>query len=148
MICLRIHGLARWAYLHKVPVLPFVLKTVNRLVFSVVLPPESNISPRCSMGYEGLGTVVHRDSVIEDGVIVGPRVTLGGRSGKQGAPHVERGVMIGSGAALLGPIRIGEYAQIGSNAVVITDIPAYAVAVGVPAKVVRIETPETVTRYT
>ena len=147
MACLRIHGWARWAHLHKVPVLPFALKVVNRLVFGVVLPPEANISPRCSIGYEGLGTVMHRDVVIEDDVIVGPGVTLGGRSGLRGAPHVKRGVMIGSGAALLGPITIGEYAQIGSNAVVLTDVPAYAVAVGVPARVVRIETPESIVTY-
>jgi len=147
MFCLRVYRLSRWLFLRRVPLLPYLLKAVNRIVFSVVLPPQADISPRAVIGYEGLGSVVHRDAVIEDDVVLGPGITIGGRAGRQGAPRICKGAMIGSGAAILGPIVIGAHASIGSNAVVMTDIPPYGVAVGVPARVVRINKPEEMPQY-
>ena len=147
MICVRIHSVSRWLHLRRVPLLPFLLKSINRIVFSVVLPPQSNISPKANIGYDGMGTVIHRDATIGDDVIVGPGVTLGGRSGLPGGPTVQRGVLIGSGAAILGPITIGEFASIGSNAVVLEDVPPYGVVVGVPAKLIRINTPDRAPKF-
>ena len=65
-------------------------------------------------------------------------VTLGGgrNATQKGAPHICEGVMIGTGACVLGPIKIGKYSKIGANAVVISDVPDYATAVGVPAKII------------
>lgn len=62
-------------------------------------------------------------------------VTIGGRVGP-GVPVIGDNVRIGSGAKVLGGIRIGNYAQIGANAVVIKDVPDNATAVGVPAKII------------
>ena len=62
---------------------------------------------------------------------------IGGRNGLPGAPKIGNNVLIGAGAVLLGDISIGEHAQIGANAVVTHDVPAYTVAVGVPARVVK-----------
>ena len=62
---------------------------------------------------------------------------IGGRNGLPGAPKIGNNVLIGAGAVLLGDISIGEHAQIGANAEVTHDVPAYTVAVGVPARVVK-----------
>jgi serine O-acetyltransferase len=69
------------------------------------------------------------------GARIAPFVTIGLRQGNVEGPVIGGGVVIGTGAKILGPIRIGDRAQIGANAVVITDVPADAVAVGVPAEV-------------
>ena len=67
-------------------------------------------------------------------------VTLGGTGKDQGKRHPTIGdhVMIGSGAKVLGPFKVGDYARIAANAVVLSEVPPEATAVGVPARVVRI----------
>lgn len=141
MIVLRIHRVAHWLHRYRIPLLPWLLKSVNRIVFATVLPPGTRIGRNVLLSYEGLGTVIHRRAVIEDDAIIGAGVTIGGRSGHEAVPVIGRGAMIGTGAKVLGPVRIGAYAQIGANAVVLSDVPDHAVAVGIPARVVRIGTP-------
>lgn len=138
---LRIHRLAHWLWRHKVPVLPKLLKVINRVLFSVVLPPQTRVGHGVLIAYQGLGTVIHRDAVLEDGSVIAAGVTLGGRGGRPGAPVVGRGALIGTGAKVLGPVRIGAHASVGANAVVLSDVPDYAVVVGIPARVVRINQP-------
>lgn len=143
----RIYRLALWLWRHRVPLLPQLLKIANRLVFSVVLPPSARLGPGVLLSYQGLGTVIHRRAVIGARAVIGTGVTIGGRSGHAAVPVIEEGAMIGSGAKVLGAVRIGRYASIGANAVVLSDVPDFAVAVGVPARVVRVMTPEEVPDY-
>jgi serine O-acetyltransferase len=131
----------------RVPLFPWLLKSFNRIVFSVVLPPSAQLGRNVILSYEGLGTVIHRRAVIGDGVIIGTGVTIGGRSGNSEVPIIGTGTMIGSGAKVLGAVRIGNHASIGANAVVLTDVPDYAVVVGIPAKVVRINNAKDIPDY-
>jgi serine O-acetyltransferase len=147
MISVRIYRAARWLHLRRIPALPWALKTINRIVFATVLPPQSDIAPDVLLSYEGLGTVINRRAVIRSQAVIGTGVTIGGRSGIEGAPTIERGAMIGSGAKVLGPITIGEFASVGANAVVMSDVPPYGVAVGMPARVVKINRPEDIPNY-
>lgn len=147
MIVLRIYRVAHWLHCHRVPVLPFLLKSFNRIVFSVVLPPSARIGRGVVLSYEGLGTVIHKRAVIEDGVLIGTGVTIGGRSGSVAVPVIGAGAMVGSGAKILGPIRVGRGASIGANAVVLADVPDFAVAVGIPARVVRVNHPDALPDY-
>ncbi len=137
---MRIYRLARWLHLHlrRVPLLPWLLRALNRIVFGVVLPPSAQIGKDVLLGYQGLGIVIHRNAVVGDRVQIGTGVTIGGRSGHLQVPVIEDDVFIGTGAKVLGPVRIGRGAAIGANAVALTDVPANAVPVGVPARVVRI----------
>jgi serine O-acetyltransferase len=126
------HRLHRW----RVPLLPRVLYIVNRILFSLVLPPSAVLGRNVLLGYRGLGIVVHRDAVIGDNVTIGQHATIGGRSGFSEVPRIGNDVLIGAGACVLGPVRIGDGASIGANAVVLSDVPAGALAVGVPARIV------------
>lgn len=126
------HRLHRW----RVPVLPRALYGINRVMFAVVLPPSAQLGRDVLLGYQGLGVVIHKDSVIGDRVRIAPGVTIGGRGTPEGVPVVGNDVLIGTGAKVLGPIRIGDRARIGANAVVMTDVPAGALAVGIPARVI------------
>ncbi len=85
----------------------------------------------------GSGVVLHEHCVIGSDCRIQANVVIGGRNGLPGAPKIGNNVLIGAGAVLLGDISIGEHAQIGANAVVTHDVPAYTVAVGVPARVVK-----------
>ena len=147
MFALRIYRVAHTLHQWRVPLLPWLLKSLNRILFAVVLPPSAVIGKNVILSYEGLGTVIHRRAVIGDGAIIGSGVTIGGRSGSIGVPVIGTGAMIGSGAKVLGDVRVGAYASVGANAVVLGDVPDYAVAVGVPAKVVRINAPDDVPDY-
>lgn len=132
------YRLSRWLFLAHIPVLPKLIKILIRILFSCVLPPSAKVGRNVVFGYQGLGIVVHRNAVIGNNVVIGPNVTIGGRSGFQQVPVIEDNVLIGAGARVLGPVTIGKNAKIGANAVVLTDVPANAVAVGIPAKVIRL----------
>jgi serine O-acetyltransferase len=77
--------------------------------------------------------------VLRQGVTLGLR-----RTNERGAPRIGNGVDIGAGAKILGPIRVGDGAVIGANAVVLDDVPPGALAVGIPARIVRTGAPRPV----
>jgi len=81
------------------------------------------------------GIVIHPDADIGPNCLIFQQVTLGG--GDDGAPRIGGHVDIGSGAKILGSVIIGDHSQIGANAVVLTDVPAYATAVGIPARIIE-----------
>ncbi len=79
------------------------------------------------------GIVIHPDAVIGPNCLIFQQVTIGTTNGSA-KPIIECHVDIGAGAKVLGAIRIGAYAKIGANAVVLTDVPSGKTAVGIPAK--------------
>ena len=92
-----------------------------------------------------MGVVIGETAEVGDNVTIYHGVTLGGIGGDPNSkrhPTVEDDVMIGAGAKILGPVTIGKGAKIGANAVVLHDIPPYATAVGMPAKVIKINKPK------
>ncbi|MDO9235912.1 MAG: DapH/DapD/GlmU-related protein, partial [Aquabacterium sp.] len=117
--------------------LPKLCYVINRIVFSAVVPPEVQLGKGVLLGYKGLGVIIHRRAVIGNNVLVGAHVTIGGRGKYHDVPVIEDNVMIGTGAKILGPVRIGRGARIGANAVVVHDVPAGATAVGIPASILR-----------
>jgi serine O-acetyltransferase len=78
--------------------------------------------------------VIDGITTIDHGVVIFPWVTLGLRAGDFEGPTVERGVQIGTGAKVIGPVKVGAGAQIGANAVVVGDVAAHTTVVGSPAR--------------
>jgi len=140
-LLLAIHALAHWLWRHHVPLLPRLLTLFNRVVFATQIPPGTRIGKGTRLNYSGLGTVIHARAVIGARVEIGPGVVIGGRSKIYEVPVIEDDVHIGVGAKVLGPVRVGRGAEIGANAVVLHDVPAGAVVVGIPARVLRIKDP-------
>ncbi|MBB4658778.1 serine O-acetyltransferase [Parvularcula dongshanensis] len=87
------------------------------------------------------GIVIHPEAELGVNCLVMQGVTIG-TNGKGGLPRLGNGVDVGPGAAILGGVQIGDNAAIGANAVVLSDVPPYGVAVGIPAKVIRIAEPD------
>ena len=112
----------------------------GRWLTGIEIHPGATIGRRVFIDH-GMGIVIGETAVIGDDCTLYHGVTLGGTSWHKGKRHptLGRGVVIGAGAKLLGPIEVGDGAKIGSNAVVVRDVPAEATAVGIPARVVTAE---------
>ena len=102
--------------------------------YGIELPSAVRLGRRVVFEHQS-GIVIHGASIIGDDCIIRQNCTLGIRrlDDLSGAPLLGRGVDVGAGACLLGPITIGDYVRIGANAVVLSDVPTNSVAVGVPA---------------
>ncbi len=107
----------------------------GRFISGIEIHPGATIGENLFIDH-GMGVVIGETATIGKNVTIYHGVTLGGVSAKPGVRHPQIGdnVIIGSGAALLGPIIVGKGARIGSNAVVVKDVPENATMVGVPAR--------------
>ncbi|MES1981920.1 MAG: serine O-acetyltransferase [Pseudomonadota bacterium] len=109
---------------------------LGRMLTGIEIHPGAVIGRRFFIDH-GMGVVIGETAEIGDDVTLYHGVTLGGTSWKEGKRHptLGNGVVVGAGAKILGPITIGEGAKIGSNAVVVKDVPAGATAAGIPARI-------------
>ena len=124
-----------------------IISQFSRFVTGIEIHPAAKIGKNFFIDH-GMGVDIGETSEIEDNVTLYHSVTLGGispsiDSGKQRGvkrhPTLKNNVVVGSGAQVLGPIIVGEFAKIGANAVVTRDVPEHAIMVGVPAKNIRIK---------
>ncbi len=113
-----------------------LLSQTARAVTGVEIHPAARIGRRLFIDH-GMGVVVGETAEVGDDVVLFHGSTLGGKTMRHGKRHPTLGdrVVVGAGAKVLGPVWIGDGAQIGANAVVVHDVPPGAIAVGVPAKV-------------
>lgn len=132
---------ARWLYLHHVPVLPKLLTFLIFLIYNSKVPYQASIGKGTTLGYGGIGVVIHSDSKIGSQCVIGQHVTVGGGNSKYpGVPTIGNNVHISHGAIVFGGITVGNNVVIGANAVVNKPVPDNAVVAGVPAKILRIMT--------
>lgn len=134
---MKAYAAERWLYLHHFRMIPKIIKIFIRIIFNATIPYTCEIGRGSIFPHGGSGVVLHEHCVIGSDCRIQANVVIVGRNGLPGAPKIGNNVLIGAGAVLLGDISIGEHAQIGANAVVTHDVPAYTVAVGVPARVVK-----------
>jgi len=122
-----------------------IVSQSSRFLTGIEIHPAAKIGKNFFIDH-GMGVVIGETSEIEDNVTLYHSVTLGGispsiNSGEQRGikrhPTLKNNVVVGSGAQVLGPIIVGEFAKIGANAVVTRDVPEHAIMVGVPAKNIK-----------
>ncbi|MBF0269260.1 MAG: serine O-acetyltransferase [Alphaproteobacteria bacterium] len=133
---LLFYRLAHWLWAYEFKLLGRFLSQIGRILTGVEIHPGATIGKRLFIDH-GMGVVIGETAVIGDDVTLYHGVTLGGTSLHKGKRHptLEDGVIVGSGAQILGPHVVGEGARIGANAVVLSDVPKGVTMVGIPARV-------------
>ena len=136
---LLFHRVSHWLYRHRLFFLARLNSQIARHLTGIEIHPGAKIGRRFVIDH-GMGIVIGETAEIGDDCLLYHGVTLGGTGKDQGKRHPTLGnnVMVSAGAKVLGPFKVGDGARIAANAVVLTEIPPEATAVGVPARVVRI----------
>lgn len=137
MTAIKFYRIAHALYLRHIPVLPKVFYRLIYFVNGCHLHYQTEVGEGTTLAYGGIGVVIHKEAIIGKGCVIESNVTIGGRSNNSQVPVIGDNVLIGTGAAILGPIHIGNNCSIGAGAVVIHDVPDNCVVAGVPASVIR-----------
>ncbi|MGE0387033.1 MAG: serine O-acetyltransferase [Gammaproteobacteria bacterium] len=132
-----LHRLNHWLWQIGLRWLARFMSALARFVTGVEIHPAARIGRRFFIDH-GMGVVIGETSEIGDDCTLYHGVTLGGTSWQKGKRHptLLNNVVIGAGAKVLGPITVGSGARVGSNAVVVRDVPDGATAIGIPARLV------------
>lgn len=138
-----LHRLSHKLWNLGVPLLPRVFSQVSRFFTGIEIHPGARIGRRFFIDH-GMGVVVGETTEIGDDVLIYQGVTLGGTGNEHGKRHPTIGnhVVIGTGAKVLGNIRIGDHVKIGAGSVVVKPVPDHSTVVGIPGKVVKTRTEE------
>jgi serine O-acetyltransferase len=134
---LLIHRLSNWLWQQRFRWVARFLSHIGRFLTGIEIHPGATIGRRVFIDH-GMGVVVGETAEIGDDCTLYHGVTLGGTSWNKGKRHptLGHGVVVGAGAKVIGPITVADGARIGSNAVVVKNVPAGATAVGIPARVI------------
>ncbi len=137
---LLFHRFAHWLAKKRIPFIPRALSQLARFITGIEIHPGATIGSGLFIDH-GMGVVIGETTEIGDNVTLFQGVTLGGTGKQRGKRHPTLGshVVVGAGAKVLGPIRIGDYVKIGANSVVLQDVPGHSTVVGIPGKIVRIK---------
>jgi serine O-acetyltransferase len=133
-----LHRLAHKLYKARVPLLPRVISQVSRFFTGIEIHPGATIGRRFFIDH-GMGVVIGETTEIGDDCLLYQGVTLGGTGNEKGKRHPTLGdnVVVGTGAKVLGNIRIGNHVKIGAGSVVVHPVPDNSTVVGIPGRVVR-----------
>lgn len=135
----RSHRKANWFYKHNFKFIARWISQHSRHKTGIEIHPGATIGKGLFIDH-GMGVVIGETTVIGDNCTIYQNVTLGGTGKDAGKRHPTLGnnVLVGSGAKVLGPFKVGDNARIAAGAVVLSEVPANATAVGVPARVVKV----------
>ncbi len=134
------YRLAHWLWKRRIPFLPRALSQLARFFTGIEIHPGAALGSGMFIDH-GMGVVIGETSEVGDNVTLFQGVTLGGTGKQRGKRHPTLGshVVVGAGAKVLGPIKLGDYVKIGANSVVLQDVPDHSTVVGIPGRIVRIK---------
>lgn len=134
-----LYRLSHWLWTHHLHFISRMISQIAKWLTGVEIHPAATIGRRLVIDH-GTGIVIGATTEIGDDCLIYQGVTLGGTGIVQGKRHPTLGnnVMVGCGAKVLGPIKIGDNARVAANAVVLREVPENSTVVGVPGRVVRI----------
>ncbi len=132
------HRVSHWFYQRKFYVVGRFISQFARFLTGIEIHPGATIGERLFIDH-GLGVVIGETAEVGDDVLLYQGVTLGGTGNKGGKRHPTLGhrVVVGTGASILGNIRLGDDAKVGAGSVVVHSVPEGATVVGIPGRVVK-----------
>ena len=135
---LLMHRVSHWLWVHSLKLLARMNSNLARFLTGIEIHPGATFGKRVFIDH-GMGVVVGETAIVGDDVLLYQGVILGGTSTEKTKRHptVEKGVIVGAGAKVMGNITIGEYSKIGTGAVVLKDVPSQSTCVGVPGRIVK-----------
>ena len=135
------HRIAHYCYGKRLFFLARFISQFSRFFTGIEIHPGAKIGKGLFIDH-GMGVVIGETAEIGDNVTIYHGVTLGGTGKDVGKRHptVGSNVVIGAGAKILGPVYVGDNSRIGANSVVLIDVPDYATAVGIPARIIARKT--------
>lgn len=132
------HRIAHFFYRHHLFFLARLVSQLSRHFTGIEIHPGATIGRRFVIDH-GMGIVIGETAEVGDNCTIYQGVTLGGTGKHCGKRHPTLGndVMVGAGAKVLGPFKVGDHAKIAAGAVVLKEVPSDSTAVGIPAKIVN-----------
>ena len=133
------YRISHWFFRHRLFFIARFISQYAKFRTGIEIHPGATIGKGLFIDH-GMGVVIGETTEIGDYCTLYQGVTLGGTGKEKGKRHPTLGnnVMVGAGAKILGPVRVGDNAKVGANALVLFEVPSNSTAVGVPAHVVRI----------
>ncbi len=135
----RSYRKANWFFRHNMKFIARFISQRSRKKTGIEIHPGATIGKNLFIDH-GMGVVIGETTEIGDNCIIYQNVTLGGTGKEHGKRHPTLGnnVLVGAGAKVLGPFKVGDNSRIAAGAVVLSEVPENATAVGVPARIVKI----------
>lgn len=134
-----LYRIGNFFYRHKIPYVPDLFKALQLLIFSAEVSPYAQIGGGLRI-YHSVGIVIGHACEIGENVEIFQNVTMGGNDKEidgRTMPKIGNNVSVFSGAAVLGPVVIGDNVSIGANSIVTKDVPCNVVVAGIPAKMIK-----------
>ncbi len=132
------HTPEHWLWTHGARSIARILSQVTRFFTGVEIHPAAQLGRRLFIDH-AMGVVIGETTIVGDDCVLYQGVTLGGTGNEDGKRHptLGNGVVVGTGAKVLGNIHIGDHVRVGGNSVVVKDVPADCTVVGIPGRIVR-----------
>ena len=132
-----VHRVAHFFYRLNLVFLPRILSQIGRFFTGIEIHPGAKIGEGVFIDH-GMGVVIGETTEIGNNVTLYQGVTLGGTGKEKGKRHptIGENVVVGSGAKILGPLKIGENVRVGAGSVVLNDVPSDTTVVGIPGRIV------------
>lgn len=133
---LYFHRVAHWCWIHNLRLLARVISQTGRFLTGIEIHPGAVIGKGFFIDH-GMGVVIGETAEVGENVTIYHEVTLGGTSWKKEKRHptIGNNVVIGAGAKILGPFKVGDNSRIGAGSVVVKEVPPNSVVVGVPGRI-------------